>query len=308
MPTPESPFNDSTEATEEELELLRQNTETDADPEPDVDNEDFQARLSQDEVGGDINVDISPPSRKDKKNERLNQYREMEKEVQRTREEMAEMRGQINAVASRPVVAPPAAPQGPQEDPYQPKLDALFERKQGVYQTFAAEKQAGSLTAERQAELATKIRKLEDEEFDVKLERSGRGQAPAVNETVVAERAAIVAKFPDIMASPKTQAYARATYDQLIAGGRQGGWATMEEAAEQTRRHFKMKTAEPTQSQRNAHTGIPRGGSQAQKGSTRRVAMTAERKALADAAYSHILDDKERWATWAKNVGAELED
>lgn len=275
------PFEDGeTDATEEELALLKKNLGEQEEPE-----------------GEPMSVEEDPPTRKEKKQQRMDDYHAM-------KEELAEMKGRMDAQSAqlqRPVVVNQPAP--PEADPLDAEEDSIFEAKQGKWAEFQRLNEAGQLTPEKKDALTKEVRALDKKAFQVEIKRNERSrprqQSPAEQY--------LMSRHPDVMSDPKARAFASGTYQRIAATGRTDEMKMIEEAAKETREQFGMTSIDATAQQRKAHTGIPQGGgAAASKNAPKTIVMTDEYKRMADAAYSDILDDKERHRHWAKTVGKKI--
>lgn len=236
-------------------------------------------------------------SRKEKKRAR---YDQMMQSLEETRRENAELKGRVDEMGRRPDPAPVKE----EEDPLRAEVDRIHQQKKAVWSEFNARSANKTLTAERQGELEADLRRLEEEQVDARVEHKLRGRLPRQQD----ERVTVLnARYPDVMSHDKAAGWASSRYQQRVLEGAKEGWDLIDEVAGEARRQFKMTSSDPTDGQRRAHTGAPRGrtaprGNEASK----HVTMTPELKKLADATYPNIMDDKARWARWAKDIGPDF--
>lgn len=185
----------------------------------------------------------------------------------------------------------------------------------GVTSQYNAALAARTLTKEQlepmQAQARTldaKLRKLQFRKF-AKEEGYGPVASPEEQHRR-AVHAQLSSSAPDIYADEDARALLAARYKVERRKGAPDGMALHDRLCAEVRDELSMphqgRRPAPTEQQRRATSGSPRGGGARSAKATRSIRMTDERRHMADLAYPHIEDEVKRHKTWAVEVGAVL--
>jgi hypothetical protein len=218
-------------------------------------------------------------------------------EQAKTREELAQLRGYI---AAQPAQRP-ANDDG--RDPYQKRLDAIYERQNAAYVTAQAEVDAGTFTDDRKKHWERVAREIESDKILTLSEKTA--EARAVNQRSEQAQQVWVQKYPEVYNNPKAYQYAKATWERRQALGESATHDMVDEVMNETMATFRLgKKAAPTASERSRVTGIPSAGS---GGGSRSpgIVMTPAFTRMAEAAYPD-LPQAEAVKKWVDKTGKRL--
>lgn len=256
------------------------------------------------EAGGSPEVEISVDKEDDDDDEKLSRDEKKRNRFQEAweRASAAEARAQAAEQRIAQLEARFNQPQPTGADPIERELEDLHAQRQAVSDQYWALHSARALTPQQQADLQKRDRDLEERIFQARLKRSQPQAQPQLDQGALV----MTARFADIYSDEKMRNWAMGRLYQRMAEGRQDSMDLRDEVADETRRQFRKgpyKGVEPSAHQRSAHSGAPRGGSAQQPSRPKSVKMTPEIKAMANAAYSHIPDEKKRYEMWVKANG-----
>ena len=236
-----------------------------------------------------------PPRRE----RRQNRYREVQERLAAAerRAEAAEQRAHEAAM-----YAQQAATRQPEQDPERSELDRIYGEQQSLgrdWQALVSEaRAAGREVSEADRErLFARGRKIEEEKANALYRQAAARNAPSQADMHRAQNyQQLQARYPDIMADQQRVAWAVARYNMLVSEGRPHGWETTDVAMKDAAARF--ATARPDPGMRDRLAGVPRsavGGPE-----PGRVVLDETAQRMADAAFSHIKDQGERYKHYAK--------
>lgn len=247
-------------------------------------------------------------TRKQKRQDRLNnllregkqskeELTSLRAEATKTREELAQLRGYL---AAQPQ-ARPANDDG--KDPYEKRLDAVYDKQTDAYNSAQAHIKAGTFTPELQKHYEQVAREIESEKTRIHTERVVDSRTQQ-NRTEQAQQV-WVQKYPDVYNNPNAFKYAQARFQQRVALGEATSNDMVDEIMNETLTTFKLgKKPAPSATERSRLTGIPSsggGGSSARSG----IAMNPSFERMAKAAYPE-LSDKDAIKKWVDGPGKRL--
>jgi hypothetical protein len=217
-----------------------------------------------------------------------------------TRAELAQLRGYV--AAQQQQRAPANDVDG--KDPYERRLDSIYERQSEAYNAAQAELKAGTFTAERQAHYERVAREIESAKTAVHTER-------VVDSRTHAQRAETaqqvwVQKYPDVYNNKQAFQYASATYQRRLALGEHATNDMVDEIMNETLTTFrlgKVRSA-PSASERSRMSGLPSAGGGG-GGSKSGIVMNPTFKKMATAAYPD-LSEAEAERKWVNGPGKRL--
>ena len=234
--------------------------------------------------------------------EARNKLKELEERDARRDRELAELRGALTATQQLARQNDNAG-----KDPFQQRLDAVYEKQDAAYNAAQAEIKAGTLTPERQKHWERVARELESEKMSVHTERAVA--ASSVNRRAEQQRAVWEQKYPEVYdpANKRAYDYAEAMFNARKALGEQPSNALVDEVMAETMTRFKLG-ARPaaTASERSRMSGVPSAGS---GGGSKPAGIvpTPLVRSLATAAYSDLPED-EAIRKWTSKTGKRLRD
>lgn len=211
--------------------------------------------------------------------------------------ELASLRGYVAAQPQR-------AQNDNAKDPYEQRLDQVYERQGEAYNAAQAEIKAGTMTPERQTHYERIARDIEGEKTRIHTERAIATHAPAQRQEQAQQ--VWVQKYPEVYNNPKAFQYAQATWNRRLALGENTTNELVDEIMNETLTTFKLgpKRA-PTQSDRSRMSGMPAAGGGGSRSTP--VAMTPALRRMAEAAHSD-LSPEEAWKKWTNSTGKRLRD
>jgi len=177
--------------------------------------------------------------------------------------------------------------------------------------------QKNPITPKELEEFETRAMAAEKKQSMVQFKRALREQPQPQqqvqgNPALEALRMQLAVQHPEIAASQEAQTYADGIYKTLIAQRKPADLNTLKDALDKTEQFFrygKYKNADartPDPTLRDKLQGPGRGAAAQGGEAPKSITMTKQLQQLADKAYSHIRDPKQRYEKWAKSVGAEL--
>lgn len=257
----------------------------------------------EDKAGASSEENIT---RKQRRQERIQRLID---EGKQSKEEVTNLRGELGTLKTELarlqgyVVAQPRPGNDNAKDPYEQRLDQVYEKQSQAYNAAQAEIKAGTFTADRQQYYERIAREVESEKTRIHTERvvdsraaSSRGQtAQQIWEQ----------KYPEVYQSPKAYQYAKATWERRQAIGEQPTNAMLDEVMNETMTTFKLGARPaPSASDKARMSGIPSAGSSGGQRSTG-VTMTPELKRMAEAAHPG-LSQADAWKKWVNTTGKRL--
>lgn len=254
--------------------------------------------------------DASPAervTRKQRRQERLNgliregkQSKEalaaLQTEAAKTREELAALRGYLASQPQRQ-----ANDDG--KDPYERRLDAVYDRQSQAYTAAQAEIKAGSFTPERQQHYEKIAREIESEKTRIHTERvvDSRTQAQRTEQA----QQVWVQKYPEVYNNPDAFAYARGTFERRKARKEPITNDLVDEVMQETMAEFRLgKRSAPSATERSRMSGLPSAGSGGGAPRTG-VVMTPALTRMAIAAHPN-LSEKDAVKKWVDTTGKRL--
>ena len=221
----------------------------------------------------------------------------LEQEHSATRAELERLKGYVAAQPQQ------RASNDDGKDPYESRLDQIYERQSEAYNAAQAEIKAGSFTPERQAHYEKIARGIESEKTRVHTERVVDSRT-AQQRTEQAQQV-WVQKYPDVYNNRQAFQYAQATYQRKLALGEAASNDMVDEIMNETMTTFRLgKRAPPSASDRSRLSGLPAaGGGGSSKGSG--VVMTPTLKKIAHSAYSD-LSEAEAEKAWTNRTGKRM--
>ena len=164
----------------------------------------------------------------------------------------------------------------------------------------------------------TKMEELEDRLADARAEAIISKRAPtqqSQQRQMSGVEVMLRTEYPALFAPQNAQAarWAERRYDLLVAEGQQEGPHLSKQCAQEALEKYGLGgnggngRSQANDVDRRRHISISRGGREGGGTEPKTVVMTREYRQMADAAYSHIKDQKERYATWAREVGPDAD-
>lgn len=271
------------------------------------------------EVDDEEDDDEDSGNRDAKKRERpaLRRALEEERELNRkTREELAELRGQMSQIGSSQRVQHSGAPP---VDQIQQQIDATFQEEsrlrreaQSIYDSAASGRT--QVTDETRREFETRYQQLTQRRQELTTAKVMRDHNIRPSDPSEGVRAAIQAQYSDVYGHPQAAQYVGGLWQQMRAQGHKDSPELLRLVMGKARSAFKLKGPDgnlepPSNARRNKYTGSSSAG--AGSGSTRRntstVRMTPDMKGIAEAHYEHRSDlsSRQKHELWAKEIGPE---
>lgn len=278
--------------------------------------------VSSDDGDDDIEVDTSDdddddddeasarPSRAERRRDRgRNLVSEANLRAEAAERRAAEAERIARDVASRIQ----AAPKQEEKDPADDELEKAYADQKSMYREYEARKAARTLTEADINDFEKRGREIEQRKLTAvakKLQASNRGPSP--DEVVARVRQQQLAEeHSDIISNPQHFTWVRGRMQQELAEGKPDTKATVDAVMDLARRKFGLTPRggrpAPSDAAKRRLGGMSRGGGSASEGGAK-ITMTKELRNLADAAYGHIKDDKERYRMWAKGPGRRLQE
>lgn len=248
-------------------------------------------------------------TRRQKRQERLNrllqegkqsktELESLKAEQARTREELAQLRGYV--------AAQPQQRQANDDgkDPYEKRLDVVYDRQSEAYNSAQAEIAAGTFTDDRRKYYERVAREIESEKTRIHTERTVDSRQQ--NSRAEQAQAVWVQKYPEVYNNPRAYQYAKATKERREAMGEALTHDMIDEVMVEAMTQFRLgKKAPPTASERSRVTGIPSTGSGGGGGRSAGIVMTPAFTRMAEAAYPD-LPQKDAVKKWVDGPGRRL--
>lgn len=292
----------------DELEDLLQTEHETAPDEPIDDPEEVEIPVD------DEPEESAPKTRAERRKERGKLFKALmdsEKQKAALEARLARLEGVAQAVTSQ---APRPEQQADPLELLHSEYISHRNRIQGEYEALAA---AGNLTDDKRENLQRDLDSLELQRKKAEINIIRQQAGPQMDPQQVIKRAIqtqLAAKYPQVYANQRAVRYAGAVYEQIkLQNTDANGNPTIppEEihrmAMDQTMKDLGIdsgKRSAPTAPRHKFH-GQGKGAAGGKSG-PRTVRMTKENRLMADALYSHIPDEQERYKRWAKEVGSKL--
>jgi len=256
--------------------------------------------------------DASPEERLNRKQRRQARLQAMLADGKKSKAELAELKGATDTLKTelatlRGYVAAqqqqrPVNDDG--KDPYERRLDAVYEKQSEAYNGAQAEIAAGTFSAERQKYYEKIAREVESEKTRIHTERTLAAQAHSQR----AEQAqqVWVQKYPEVYGNRAAYEYAEGTWKRRKARGEAVTSEMVDDIMRETMAEFKLgKRAAPSASDRARMSGMPSSGG----GGTARPAgaLPPELRRMAIAAHSD-LPEADAIKKWQATTGKKLRD
>lgn len=247
-------------------------------------------------------------TRKQKRQERLNgliregkqskdELAALKLDSAKTREELAQLRGYLAAQPQQ------RASNDDGKDPYERRLDAVYEKQSNAFTSAQAEIKAGTFTAERQQYYEKIAREVESEKTRIHTEQVVDSRQ--AGNRVESAQQVWVQKYPEVYQNPNAFQYAQAKFQQRKALGEQPTNDMVDEIMNETLTTFRLgKKAAPSASDRSRMSGIPSTSSGGGARSTG-VVMTPALTRMALAAHPD-LPEKDAVKKWVDSTGKKL--
>jgi hypothetical protein len=291
----------------------------DEDSEPEIDLSEAEPEIS---IGEDDDERPSP-SRQERRRARFNDVKER---AERAEREAEEAKRRLNDLEQRASQYPDPRQlqayllgnqRGNQPDPIDAELKNVYQQQTQLADVWNARRSAGNLTPAEQNEMIERARDLDEKRVDLlnrrTLMRTGVGQVDpdAIHKQVL--HAQIRQRHGDVYANQRQLQYADGEYQRLRALGEPDSMDTLDRAMDAARKRFGQQAKytrhrePPSSSERARFTGTTSGGGGNKPASERKtLKLTPELKQMADAALSHIKDERARYQQFANTVGKKM--
>lgn len=235
----------------------------------------------------------------------LDDGKENKAEVERLKAESAATKAELERLKGYVAAQPQQRPQNDGgKDPYEQRLDQVYEKQSEAYNSAQAEIKAGTFTPERQKYYEKVAREIETAKTSIHTERLIEQRA-AANRTEQAQQV-WVQKYPEVYNNPRAFQYAQASWQRRLALGENPSNDTVDEIMNETMTTFRLgKKAPPSASERSRMSGIPSAGSGGGGNKTGIVMDDPKLRRMAVAAYSH-LPEAEAVKAWVNKTGKRL--
>jgi hypothetical protein len=256
--------------------------------------------------------DASPEERLNRKQRRIQRLRTMATEGKQSKEELERLKTEQATLKTELATLRGYVAAQPQQraanddgkDPYEKRLDAVYDRQSEAYTSAQAEIAAGTFTTERQKHYERVARDIESEKTRIHTERtveSTRHQSRTEQAQQV-----WVQKYPEVYRDPNAFRYAQATWNQRIALGEAQTNELADEVLNQTMTQFRLgKKAAPSASDRARMSGLPSAGGGGAGPRPAGIAMDPTLRRMAIAAHSDLPED-EAIKKWTNTTGKKL--
>lgn len=274
---------------------------------------DDETEAQNDNALDDDKPDATPEeriTRRQKRQERLNRLitegKQSKEELARIREEQAATRAELERLKGYVSAQPAQRPSNDTgKDPYEARLDAVYEKQSQAYNAAQAEIKAGSFTPERQQYYERIAREVESEKTRIHTERvvDARSQSSRAEQAQEVWRQ----KYPEVYSNQRAYQYAEGTWRRKLAAlnpGEAPTAAMVDEIMSETMTQFKLgpKPA-PTASDRARMSGIPSAGSGG--GKPAGVVLSNEMRRMAIAAHPDV-SEADAIKKWVNTTGKRL--
>lgn len=234
----------------------------------------------------------------------LREGKQSKEELATLRAEQTATRAELERLKGYVAAQPQQRPQNDDgKDPYQRRLDAVYDKQSQAYTAAQAEIAAGTFTAERQKHYETVAREVESEKTRIHTEQVMAERVP--QERAVQAQQVWRQKYPDVYGNQQAYNYAQATWQRRLALGEAQTPELVDEVMTETLSTFKLgKRPPPSTSERSRMSGLPSAGG---GGATRAagVQMTPALRRMAIAAHPD-LPEEQAVKKWVDSTGKKL--
>ncbi len=248
-------------------------------------------------------------TRQRKKDERtkrlLDEGRQNKDKVKNLEENQTALQRELAELRARVSQPPPQAAPPSGKDPFEERLDSVYERQSQAYTAAQAEIKAGTWDENRQRYYEKVARDIEAEKTRIHIDQGlAREQ-----QTRRAENAQqhYINKYPEVYRDQRAYQYAEATWKRRLALGDQPSNDVLDEVMRETITQFKLapKSA-PSASEKSRLSGVSAGGSSGGSGrASDGVTLTPELRRMAIAAHSD-LSEADAIKKWVNSSGKRL--
>lgn len=256
--------------------------------------------------------DASPEERLNRKQRRQARLQAMLADGKKSKAELAELKGATDTLKTelatlRGYIAATQQQQRPAnddgKDPYERRLDAVYDKQSEAYTAAQAEIAAGTFNADRQKHYERVARDIESEKTRIHTERTLASERQSQR----ADQARLVweQKYPEVYSNRAAYEYAEGTWKRRKARGEAVTADMVDEIMRETMTEFKLgKRAAPSASDRSRMSGLPAAGGGG--GSARPAgALPPELRRMAIAAHSDM-SEADAIKKWQATTGKRL--
>lgn len=266
--------------------------------------DDTEVRMEQDDATGKEVAVVQ--TRADKKRERFTMREENErlrKENEEAKTRLARLEG---AFIARQNVRDETDEPDSDEAEFEEKYSALQKQHSEAYRQLIAK--GHQVTQTDKDEYQRLSAKIERQRIEMTADRLLEKRQAALSQRAGQEvmRTAIRTRHEDVYQKPQAVAYAEGEFRKLRAMGKPDSAETLDVAMNAARRAFGLsKEPPPSEAQKARFAGSPRGqGAPGKEPGV--VRMTPELRRMANAKYSHVKDEEQRYKLWANREGKML--
>jgi hypothetical protein len=265
--------------------------------------EDSEVHMEEDATGKEVAV---VQTRADKKRERFTLREENErlrKENDEAKTRLARLEG---AFMARQNVRDDTDEPDDGEEEFERKYSELQKQHTEAYRQLIAK--GHQVTQADKDEYQRMSAKIERQRIEMTADRLIERRQAALSQRTGQDvmRASIRARHEDVYAKPQAVQYAEGEFRKLRAMGKPDNADTLDAAMNAARRAFGMsKEPPPSDVQKSRFAGSPRGNA-APGREPGVVRMTPELRRMANAKYSHVKDEEQRYKLWANREGKAL--
>lgn len=303
MPLPDEGEVD-TSALEAEMEARlaekgKEPVEVSDDPDPQEPSLEVSLEEPEKEDDGSPEKGEETKSRSQRRSER---YDEMRRERDETRAEIERLKAEVSQLRQTPPASSPApAP----KDEYEEGIERTYRRQDELMSLVRS--RGDSITQEEAQRWGDEAKSLERERARLLYrQEAARDQSQKPNGSV---EQLIAMQNPDVMGNQNAMAFAEGYYRMETAKGRQAGQELLDEAFDSARVNV-LKTSPrhqrgPSASDKARYAGMGRGlasGGGKEAEGRKSVRLSQHEIEMANVAFSHIEDPKERLRQYAKKV------
>lgn len=264
-----------------------------------------------DDVFEELPATASPEerlTRQRKKDERtkrlLDEGRLNKKEVEALRDKTGSLERELAELRARVTQPPPVAAPPSGKDPFEERLDAVYERQGNAYTAAQAEIKAGTWNEERQRYYERLAREIEAEKTQIHIDRGLHRDAQ--NRRAENAQQHYINKYPEVYRDQRAYKFAEATFNRRLALGEAPTNDMLDEVMREAITTFKLgpKTA-PSASEKSRLSGVSAGGNSGGGRPSDGITLTPELRRMAIAAYSD-LPEADAIKKWVNGSGKRL--
>ncbi len=249
------------------------------------------------------------------KQRRANRFKEQIEKREAAESERDDLRRQLDEQRRQPppnYAQPPGPPQ-PAADPFKDKMATARATRQQVYTAYQDRVTAAGetgLTKEEQDQWQNRAADADDAIAEVRLDK--RDARRAVHDAGNASKVMVRSRHADVAGNQLAWNEANTRLQRAIAPRHLGGEGkpddldTLDTVMDEIREVYRMGQhrhggQRVTEADKRRHAGVPRGGG-APPAEKKGYTMTALDRDMADIAFDHIEDDKERYRLYAEDL------